>query len=91
MERETRPEPERPGWTLVRRFSDPRSALQVFETARDLLLSEDLEASAFRFLFGEQSFVALIGDETPAPPALARVHEALASGTPVGELPESIL
>jgi hypothetical protein len=89
MTKEREPDPE--GWVMARRFPDPVGALKIYEAARDLLLKEDLDASAFRFFLDGENYVAIVG-EAPLPSKAARkLHEALRSGQEVGQLPASVV
>lgn len=64
MDKERGPEPT-PSWVLARQFRDATQARTAYEQARDLLLSEDLDASVFRITLSGASFVAVIGKDPP--------------------------
>ena len=53
-------------WLIARRFPDVASALKAWEAARDLLLTQDLDASVLRFSLNGESHIALLG-ELPLP------------------------
>lgn len=75
------------GWMLVRRYQHESAARTVYEAARDLLFTQDLDASVLRFSVNRSFHVALIGD-VPLTPAAQRALDALLDrgGEPV-ELP----
>jgi hypothetical protein len=62
MSKEHAPQPSR--WLVVRRYRDEPAALNTYEVARDLLFTEDLDASVFRFTLDGVCHVAVVG-ETP--------------------------
>ncbi len=83
-------EPKPRGWLVARRFSNVTSALKAYEAARDLLLTEDLDASVLRFTLDGQSHVAVLG-ESPLPPAGdEKMRAIIEPGSEVVELPEQI-
>jgi hypothetical protein len=89
MTKERAPDPE--AWVMARRFPDPVRALKSYEAARELLLKEDLDASAFRFFLRGENYVAVIG-EAPLPPgATQKVDAAMRSGEEAGRLPAWVL
>lgn len=62
MPKEHATEPSR--WLVVRRYRDEPAALTTYEAVRDLLFTEDLDASVFRFTLNGVCHVAVVG-ETP--------------------------
>jgi hypothetical protein len=78
------------GWVLTSRFPDEKQALKAYETARDLLLSDDLDASVFRFTVSGVSFVAVLGNPPLKREAAEKVESALRAGQPA-ELPPGVL
>lgn len=63
-ERET--EPQGRPWVLAFRFRSSYAARRTYEGVHDAVLTDDAEASVFRFMVGDDSFVAVIA-ETPLP------------------------
>ena len=78
------------GWALARRFSDEEQALRAYEAARDLLLSDDLDASVFRFSLSGVSFVAVLGSRPLERNAAEQVESILSEGHGA-ELPREVL
>ena len=85
MNKEREGEPQ--SWLIARRFPNARAALRAYEEARDLLLTEDLDASVLRFQLGGQSHLALLG-ELPLPvDAEQKMKAALERGSEPAALP----
>jgi hypothetical protein len=78
------------GWVLTSRFPDEKRALKAYETARDLLLSDDLDASVFRFTLSGVSFVAVLGAPPLKREAVEMVESALSAGERA-EVPPGVL
>lgn len=79
--------PQPTGWLLVRRYADEPTALKTFEAARDLLFTQDLDASVLRFSINRTFHVAVIGESPLSQEASGAVNEVLElAGEPV-ELP----
>lgn len=72
---------------LVRRYADEPTALEIFEAARDLLFTQDLDASVLRFSVNRSFHVALIGDVPLTADAGRVVAELLDRGGEPVELP----
>ena len=76
MERESRPS----SWVLARHFADADRARDAYEAARDLLLEEVIEASAFRVTVDQVSFVALLGERPLGARETGQILHALELG-----------
>ncbi len=68
------------GWSNVRRFADERVALAAYEGVRDLLLSDDADASVFRFTLSGDSFIALVAETAPDEQSLSKFEDVLCLG-----------
>jgi hypothetical protein len=85
-EREREPQP----WLIARRFPDETRARKAWEQARDLLLTEDLDASVLRFTLDGRSHVALLG-ELPLPlDAGEKMKGVLEQGSEPAVLPAAV-
>ena len=51
------------GWMLVRRYQNESAARKIYEAARDLLFTRDLDASVLRFTIDGVSHVVVLGEE----------------------------
>lgn len=89
MTKERAPDPQ--AWVMARRFPDPVAALKSFEAARDLLLKEDLDASAFRFFLDGENYVAIVGEAPLLAEATSKLEQALRWGQEAGQLPASVV
>ena len=63
---EREPEPQGRPWVLAFRFKSSEVARRTYEAVRDAVLTDEAEASVFRFMVGDASFVAVIA-EAPLP------------------------
>ncbi len=74
--------PERPPaiWLLVRQYPDARTALVTYEAARDLLLTNDLDASVLRVTVNGISFVTVLGEGALDSVSTGRLDVALGRG-----------
>ncbi len=89
MTKERPPQPS--GWITARRYADARSALQAYESARDLLLiNEDCDASVLRFTLDGVSYVAALGEAQLEARQSHLLEEAMRDGK-AAELPESVI
>lgn len=88
MTREREPRPT--SWAEVRRYAGADEALVTYEAARDLILQDELEASAFRVTVDGVSFVTVLGEQPPPTQSLAKMRELLAQGSEA-ELPPPVL
>lgn len=75
---------------MARRFPDEQTALAAYETTRDLLLTDDLEASAFRLTLDAVSYVTVLGERLLAAEEANRIDEALRLGDEA-ELPGPVV
>lgn len=73
-------ESEASGWSFLRKFPNAREARDAYDQTRDLILSDDLPASVFRFTVSRESFVAVLGDTALESRALQRINGLLEQG-----------
>lgn len=83
-------EPRPTSWAEVRRYGSANAALVAYEAARDLILEDELEASAFRVTVDGVSFVTVLGERTPPAESLVKICELLAQGSDA-QLPPPVL
>ena len=83
-------EPRLRSWAEVRRYTSADDALVAYEAARDRILEDELEASAFRVTVDGVSFVTVLGEQPPPTDSLAKMRELLAQGSEA-ELPPPVL
>ncbi len=88
MTKEGAPQPH--GWQIARRYDNPDDALAAYRRARDLLFSQDLDATTFRILLEGQPYVALIGEAPLTEAATTAMEEAFGTGEPA-ELPSDVV
>jgi hypothetical protein len=86
-ERERERQPD--SWLVARRYPDARKALVAYEAARDLLLTDDLDASVLRVTVNGTSFVTVLGETALNEPTTERLERALGEAT-TAELPEDV-
>jgi hypothetical protein len=84
-EREHQPQ----GWIRVRKYASIDEATAVYETARDLLFTEDLDATVFRFLLNGQSHVAVLGEIPLTEQESAFVDQAIDANGTTSEIPHA--
>lgn len=77
------------GWILASRFPNEEQSLRAYETARDLLLTDDLDASVFRFTLSGTRFVAVVGAAPLEREAAEKVEHALGDGQ-AAKLPQDV-
>ena len=88
MSKERESEPQ--SWILARRFPDTQGAVKAWEQARNLLLTEDLDASVLRFTLDVRSHVALLGELPLAADASDKMKAVLENGSEPAALPEAV-
>ncbi len=86
-ERERKRQPD--SWLLARRYTDATKALGAYEAARDLLLTEDLDASVLRVTVNGTSFVTVLGEALLDEESSEHLERALGGATEA-ELPEEV-
>jgi hypothetical protein len=88
----TKERPQEPsGWITARRYTDTRSALRAYESARDLLLiDQNLKASVLRFTLNGVSYVAALGD-APLDARQERLIEYAMDAGEIAELPPFVI
>jgi len=78
------------GWVLTRRYRTVDAALQAYETTRDLIVSEDIDASVFRYTLSGESFLSVLGEEPLSRVATQMIDVAIQAGEHL-EIPEVVL
>ena len=76
-------------WIFASRFPNAEEAMRCYEQARDLILIDDLAASAFRFTVRDTSYVAVLGDRPLSGVDFKNIADVLSSGESTG-VPEQI-
>ncbi len=61
------------GWVLAFRFGSADTARATYEIVRDAVLTDDADASVFRFTLDGMSHVTLVGE---TPPPLQKIEQA---------------
>ena len=88
MNKERAPEPA--GWIATHRFKDAQTAVQAYEAIRDLLLTDDIDASVFRFTLDGVSHVGIVGETSLGDTAAEKIDLALKRGTNA-DVPPSVV
>ena len=78
------------GWLLVRRYQNASAALKIYEATRDVLFTQDLDASVLRFTLDGVNHVAVLGEEPLDVEASGTVAALLDDGGEHAELPEPV-
>jgi hypothetical protein len=73
-------------WLLAYCYPDMQTAGEAFERARDIVFSEDIDASAYRVQLNGVPHVVVLGEAPLLPELRRRFEVACAGGEPV-ELP----
>jgi hypothetical protein len=67
-------------WVIAYRFATMEAAKQGWEAVRNIILAEDLDASAYRSKINGQAHVVIIGDEPMTSPLQDRFGSACKNG-----------
>ena len=73
-----------------RRFPDVASALKAYEAARDLLLTEALDAGVLRFSLNGESHIALLGELPLAAAADKKMKALIEENSEAAVMPDEV-
>lgn len=76
-------------WLLAYRYTDMEVAGEAYQRARDIVFSEDIDASAYRVQINGIPHVVVLGDGPPSPELRRRFETACEGGETV-ELPADV-
>lgn len=76
-------------WLLAYRYPDMHAAGRAYATARDIVFSEDIDASAYRVQINRVPHVVVLG-EGPLSPDLRRRFETACEAGEAAELPADV-